>query len=292
MEFRQLDYFLAVSDELHFTKAADKLGVSQPTLSLQIRSLEDELGVMLFDRIGKRIALTEAGTMLREYGHNIMRSVQYAKDSIRELRTFQRGSATIAVLPSDLDYRISKLLIDYHTEYPQIKLSVTPSIEIPQLVLENQADLGIGLMPQRDDRLITIPICTEEYALVVSEHHRLAALTSIHVNELAEIDMVMYPEGAIGRTLVDDTFQEHGFRIRTLMETGSVTSLLQLVKANLGATVQPIPLIDSIHDPAFRCIRIVGGAPVRHLCIIHRADHYLGHAARAFMAKTISHFSD
>jgi DNA-binding transcriptional LysR family regulator len=290
MEFRQLDYFLAVSDDLHFTKAAEKLGVSQPTLSLQIRALEDELGVTLFDRIGKRIALTEAGTMLREYGHGIMRSVQYAKDSIQELRSFRRGSATIAVLPSDLDYRISKLLIDYHSEYPQIKLSVTPSIEIPQLVLDNRADLGIGLIPQRDERLVTIPVCTEEYALIVSERHPLAARASIPIGDLEHVDMVMYPEGAIGRTLVDDFFREHGFKIRTLMETGSVTSLLQLVKANIGATVQPIALIESINDPAFRCIRIEGGAPSRHLCVMYRSDHYLGHAAKAFIARTIAHF--
>lgn len=290
MEFRQLEYFLAVSDELHFTKAAERLGVSQPTLSLQIRALEDEFGIALFDRIGKRIALTEAGAMLREHGHAIVRSVEYAKESINELRTFRRGSATIAVLPSDLDYRISKLLIDYHSEYPQIKLSVKPTIEVTRLVLDNEADLGIGLMSQRDERLVAIPICTEEYALVVSRQHELAGLSSIPASELANIDMVMYPEDAIGRKLVDETFREHGFKIRTVMESGSVTSLLQLVKANIGATVQPIALIESINDPAFRCIPIEGGAPARRLCVMYRPDHYLGQAAKAFIQKTIAHF--
>jgi LysR family cyn operon transcriptional activator len=290
MEFRQLEYFLAVCEELHVTKAAEKLGVSQPTLSLQIRALENEFGVTLFDRIGKRIALTEAGRMLREQGGDILRRMQYARDSIHDLRSFRLGMVSVGVLPSDLDYRITQLLIEYYQEYPQVKLSITPSIEIEQLVLTGQADIGVGLMPVKDERLVTIPVCTEEYGLVVSEHHPLADRHSIAFAELEEVGMVMYPIGAIGRTLVDVTFKSHGFVMKTIMETGSVTSILQLVKANIGATVQPIALIESINDPAFRCIKIEGGAPERHLCVIYQSDRYLGQAAKLFIQKTIAYF--
>lgn len=290
IEIRQLEYFMMVCDLMHVTKAAEKLGIAQPTLSLQIRALEEELGVPLFDRIGKKIVLTEAGELLRDHGAKIVRDMRNAKDSINELRSYQRGTVTAGALPSDLDYRISKLLIDYHTEYPKIKLKVISSIEITNLVLANEVDIGIGLLPLPDDRLIQIPLSREEYVLVVSEKHPLADRAAIDFQELRHIDTVMFPEGYIGRELVDDCCRPHGFTLRTIMETSTATSLLQLVKSNIGATVQPLPLIQSMDDPGLRCIKINGGAPYRNMGILYHSDRFLGHATQAFIRMAIAHF--
>ncbi|PYI51871.1 LysR family transcriptional regulator [Paenibacillus flagellatus] len=290
MDIRQLEYFIAVSEELHFTKAAERLGVTQPTLSLQIKALEEELRVTLFDRIGKKIALTEAGALFLEHSAQIVRDLQNAKDSINDLREYRRGSLTVGALPSDLDYRIADLLIDYHAAYPNIKLKIVTSIEIANQVLGNEVDIGIGMMPVYDDRLVAVPLRREEYVVVVSERHPLADLESIELERLRHIPTVMYPLGYIGREQVEVECRRRGFTLQTIMETSSATSLIRLVKANVAATVQPGPLIETMNDPALRCIRIADGAPSREIGIIYRVDRYLGHAARAFIDKTIRHF--
>ncbi|WP_309484769.1 LysR family transcriptional regulator [Lysinibacillus boronitolerans] len=120
MEIRHLHYFMAVCEELHFTKAAEKLGISQPTLSQQIRVLEDELGMPLFDRIGKKIVVTEAGSLLFSYTIEVFNTLQNVKDSIKDLQALEGGQISIGIMPSDLDYRITQLVIDFHQKFPKV----------------------------------------------------------------------------------------------------------------------------------------------------------------------------
>ncbi|WP_270172464.1 LysR family transcriptional regulator [Paenibacillus sp. SYP-B4298] len=292
MEIRQLRYFMAVCEEMHFTKAADKIGISQPTLSQQIRALEDELNIPLFDRLGKRIALTEAGKLLLHYSTQIERNLQNAQEAIAELRQMQRGVLRIAVLPSDLDYRITELLTTYHREYPSIKLQVIASVEIVQQVLDNEVDLGISLEGEPDERLVSIPLCREDYVLVVSEGHPLYGRQQpIMLEELRTLPTIMYPQGYIGRDIVEQYTRRRGFLLNTQMETTSATSVLSLVKANQGATIQPWPLIVQMGDPALHCIPIIEETPCRKLEIIHRSDRYMGQAARQFMQRVIRFFT-
>lgn len=99
MEIRHLHYFMAVYEELHFTKAAEKLGIAQPTLSQQIRVLEDELGMPLFDRIGKKIVVTEAGSLLFSYTSEVLNTLQNVKDSIKDLQALEGGKYVLALCP-------------------------------------------------------------------------------------------------------------------------------------------------------------------------------------------------
>lgn len=293
MEIRQLQYFMAVCEEMHFTKAAEKIGISQPTLSQQIRALEDELNTPLFDRLGKKIALTEAGSLLLQYSSQIARDLQNAKDSIADLRKAQRGALRIGVLPSDLDYRITGLLTEFHRQFPGIKLQVFASVDILQLVLDNEVDIGISLEGPPDDRLVRIPLCREDYVIVVSGGHPLQSREEpLRLDELRTIPMIMYPEGYIGRDIVESFTRRRGFTLNTTLETTSATSVLNLVKANTGATVQPYPLIQQIDDPELICIPIVEETPYRSLEILYRSDRYLGRAAKSFMDLIVAFFSD
>lgn len=130
MEFRQLQYFLMLCNELHFSEAAYKLGISQPTLSQQIRVLEDEVGVPLFDRIEKKTVKTEAGAILEHHALQIVQHLENARTAIADLTHMHAGHLRVAVLPSDLDYRLTSLLIDFHKQFPQTKVQVFPSIDI------------------------------------------------------------------------------------------------------------------------------------------------------------------
>lgn len=281
---------MAVCEEMHFTKAAEKIGVSQPTLSQQIRALENELDMPLFDRIGKKIMLTEAGSLLLSYGTKILDTLQSVKDSIEDLRDIQSGTIRVGIMPSDLDYRITQLIIDFHHKFPKVKLKIIASIEILQQVLESEVDIGIGMNVMPNDRLITIPLCSEEYVLIVSKTHLMANRTSIYLDELKGIPMVMYPEGFLGRDLVEETVQKQGFQLNSILETSSVTSIINLVKANIGATVQPYPLIQQIGDQTLHTISIKDNPPGQNLAIIYRSDRYLSQATKIFIEQIRDYF--
>ncbi len=290
VEIRHLHYFMAVCEELHFTKAAEKLGISQPTLSQQIRVLEDELGMPLFDRIGKKIVVTEAGSLLFSYATEMLTTLQNVKDAINDLQELQRGQISVGIMPSDLDYRITQLVIDFHQKFPKVKLRILASIDIMRQVLENEVDIGIGTNVEPDDRLVIIPLRREEYVLTVSQEHPLANQTAITIAELKGLPMVMYPEGFFGREIVEEAVKKHGFQLHSILETSSVTSIMNLVRANIGATVQPYHLIQQINDPTLCSIRISDGAPSRSLSIIYRVDRYVSQATTAFIKQIKEYF--
>ncbi|MGO4951441.1 MULTISPECIES: LysR substrate-binding domain-containing protein [Paenibacillus] len=289
MEVRQLQYFLRLCKELHFSEAAYKLGISQPTLSQQIRVLEDELGVPLFDRIGKKTVKTEAGELLEHYASQVIQQLENAKNAISDLTNLNNGHLRVAVLPSDLDYRLTPILISFHKEFPNTKVQVIPSIDIYNQVLDNKVDIGVGLEIHSDHRLHRIPFYTETHSLYVNIEHHLADKDMIVPGDLADIPLVMYPKGFVGRDLVDRWCEEEGISIHPLMETGSATSVFQMVKEGIGATIQPSQLIDSFGSIGIRAIPIKH-APTRHLEMFYRVDKYLSPAAKAFIKRMETYF--
>jgi DNA-binding transcriptional LysR family regulator len=127
---RQLEYFMSLCEELHFTKTAEKLRIGQPTLSNQMKALEDELGVRLFDRLGKKIAITEAGVILLEQSKKVFANVKFATEQIEELQKVKRGKLVIGALSGDLSLIASKVLLEFHAEYPHVAgIVIQPIIE-------------------------------------------------------------------------------------------------------------------------------------------------------------------
>ncbi|MEK5070190.1 LysR substrate-binding domain-containing protein [Sporosarcina sp. FSL K6-1508] len=289
MEIRQLHYFLMLCNELHFTEAAYKLGISQPTLSQQIRVLEDELGVPLFDRLGKKTVKTEAGNLLEQYALQIVQQLENAKSAIEDLTNLHTGHLRVAVLPSDLDYRLTALLIDFHKEFPNTKVQVIPSIDILNKVLENEVDIGVGLAIQPDNRLNRIPFYTETYSLFITDEHELADKDIILPSDLVNMPLVMYPKGFSGRDLIENWCDIQEISIDTLMETGSATSLFQLVKSGIGATIQPSQLIENFQSLGMRAIPIKH-SPTRNLEMFYRNDKYLTRSAQAFLKRMETFF--
>ncbi|WP_123042832.1 LysR family transcriptional regulator [Cohnella candidum] len=283
MELRQLEYFVAVCDELHFTKAADKIGISQPNLSLQIKSLEEEVGMPLFDRIGKRIALTEAGTVLLKYARNVLQNLQNARHELYELRHQRGGSLGVAALPSELDYRLTPMFIEFSKQYPNIKLKIVAEVEVADLVLSNGIDIGISVTPLYDSRLVIRTLNREEYGLVVPKDHELAARASISLDELKELPIIMYPRGFWGREFIENHCRQRGFQLNAVVETSSNPSLFTFVRENIGVTIQSQSLVASYDQMQLRFIPIREDPPIREMSIIYRSDKYLSHAARAFI---------
>ena len=145
MELRQLEYFMTLYKELHFTKAADKLGITQPTLSHQIKALEDEIGMPLFDRMGKKIAITDVGSILANECKNIFNALDNVKEQISELKEIKGGNIAIATLPGELTDLVSTLLLDFHKNYPEVTVKIISSDEILELINQNQVNFAVTI---------------------------------------------------------------------------------------------------------------------------------------------------
>ncbi|QDH21561.1 LysR family transcriptional regulator [Saccharibacillus brassicae] len=282
MDTRNIRYFLAVYEHLHFTRAAEQLGISQPTLSQQIRALEAEVGIPLFDRIGKKVVVTEAGKMLKHYGTKMLQAEMDIQTAATELRSGSQGEIRLAALPSDLDFRLVPLFVRFKTKYPDTRLQVISTIFAYEEVLGHKVDLGIGLQGPADDRLTRIPLCSEPYGLLVRAGSKLAGRKRITLADLRSHPLVMYPKGYVGRDLVDETCRRQGFELTTAMETDSAVSLLQLVSAGIGAAVQPVGLIGQNGGayPDIVAVPLSGEVPVRHLELTYYTDRFLTGAQR------------
>lgn len=291
MDTRNVTYFMAVFEHLHFTKAAELLGISQPTLSQQIRLLEAEVGMPLFDRIGKKVVATEAGRLLHQYGMKMIQAEMDAKSAIQELRSEKRGTVRLAVLPSDLDFQLVPLFVEFKTRYPDTKLQAFSTIYVRDEVLTHKVDLGIGLRGPKDKRLVQIPLGSEPYELFIHASSDLAIRHEITLKELTQLALVMYPKGYLGRDLVDEVCREQGLELTTVMEAGSASSLLQLVAAGIGATIQPRELLKQHSGwDDIVTIPIAGPAPVRHMELTYYADRFISKAQQQLAEWLIEFF--
>lgn len=178
MEHRLLTYFLMVCEELHFTRAAERLLISQPTLSHQIQLLEHQLGMPLFTRIGKKIYLSEAGCILRSHALNAFHELDQARAAIEELRGMKRGRLRIGCAGNHL---LLSAIAAFYQQYPEIELSVQElaTEEVKEGLLTNRVDLGIVYLPLDHKQLESIELFEDELQLAVAAGHPLAAADAV-----------------------------------------------------------------------------------------------------------------
>ncbi|GGB69272.1 LysR family transcriptional regulator [Fictibacillus barbaricus] len=290
MEFRQLEYFMAICEELHFTRAAEKLGITQPTLSHQIKALEDEIGMPLFDRVGKRIAITEAGNVLREQVAKIFSNLKGASEKIRELQSIERGNLSIGALPGEINQLVSLQLLDFHHLYPEIKIRLVGLDDLFERVLKNEIDLAVTILPlNEDERVSTIPLYREEFYLAVSQDHPLAAKDSIDFEEINQNSIVMFPQNHQCRKLVDVTCNSIGFKLKPRIETNTVDSIISLVRAGAGATILSKTLLSLNDTSKLKVIRIQNPTICRQVGIVYHKDKYISFAAQRFISLLTDH---
>ncbi|PFH91358.1 LysR family transcriptional regulator [Bacillus sp. AFS088145] len=168
MELREIEYFLAICDELHFTRAAEKLGISQPALSRQMRALEDKLGVRLFDRLGKKIAITEAGKILKEESDKIFSNIEFIYEQIGELQKVKRGKLIVGVMSGELSKLASLVFLELHRMHPYLQMKIIKLDNIEEKVIQNEIDIALTLLPLENEQLKSIPLYNEELYLAVS----------------------------------------------------------------------------------------------------------------------------
>jgi DNA-binding transcriptional LysR family regulator len=289
LELRQLEHFMQLCEEMHFTKTAEKLRIGQPTLSYQMKTLEGELGVRLFDRLGKKIAITEAGKILLEHCKMVFANLESAKEQIEELQNVKRGKLVIGTLPGDLNYIASMALLEFHSKYPDVQIQIFSLDDVVEKVLQNEIDLAFTIMSGKDERLTNISLYEEEYLLAVRRDHVWSDRTAIDFKEIEGISLILNPKGHCFRQSLDAMCSAAAIQIQPIIETTDSKSILNLVKKGIGATIISNTLFSLEDDGELKAIRIINPAITKEVSIVHHKQKHLGAAAKGFIELLISH---
>ncbi|MDC0738307.1 LysR substrate-binding domain-containing protein [Cognatishimia sp. SS12] len=196
MEMHQLRYFVAVAEELHFGRAAERENISQPPLSFQIKKLEQELNVQLFKRTKRKVELTEAGALLLPQARTILADVQSAKDTASLARRGEIGRVRIGFVHSASLGYLPQLLEPFRAEFPRVEIHLDEMTVTEQLVAlkKKQIDIGVLRPPIADPELTSFNVVEENFVLVVPKTHPLAGTPSVELSSLAHEHFVFYPE--------------------------------------------------------------------------------------------------
>lgn len=290
MELKQLEYFMTLSQELHFTRAAEKLGITQPSLSQQIRLLEHEIGMPLFDRIGKKTMLTEAGRVLLHHGYNVFHELAQARAAISELQGLKRGSLKIGALLTVVNYLLPPTVMEFHNNYPQIELSVlglrTGDIYIG--LLQNELDLGIVFLPMEHDDLEIIPLYEENLALAAAVDHPLAQEPYATLDVLKETPSILLPNAYFLRQVINEQCRLLGFTPRPVLEMTTMESMLTMVSKGAGITILPKGYLDYVQHPQVKTILLQHPPLTTQIGIAYRKHKHLCAASRLFMEQLVA----
>lgn len=280
MELRHLEYFLMVSKELHFTKAAEKLGISQPTLSHQIKMLEKEVGYSLFNRIGKKIELTQVGEILQQEAINIQGSIQSLSSKIAAFTKLEVGELKIAVLPGEITDLVSTLCIQFNQLYPNIKLSIQTTDQVENAILENQADFGIDFQINTNGLLQMMKLYDEEFYLI---SNRNDCEQKISFSSVFDEPLILFPSMHQCRKLLDNTSNEIGKLLEPIVETSSINSILNLVRSGVGCSIVSRTLYEFYDTEDLFFKHIENPTLTRAVYLVMKKNCFINYAAREFI---------
>ncbi|WP_248742014.1 MULTISPECIES: transcriptional regulator CynR [unclassified Pseudomonas] len=284
MLLRHLRYLLAVADHGGFTRAAEALHVSQPTLSQQIRQLEESLGVDLFDRTSRSVKPTDAGQAYIECARRVLVELEAGKRALHDVKDLSRGSLRLAMTPTFMAYLVGPLVRDFVARYPGIHLEIfeLSMDDIEAGLADDSLDIAIAFTPVRNPDIECIPAFVETLGVMVGREHPLYDSSWVlSPNDIAQLDFALLAPGYITRVSVDEYFRQHGITPKVQIEVNSVSTLLEVIRHAPLATMLPEAI--ATEDRALRRLRVESEAPQRGAALLRRKNNYHSAAAVAFM---------
>lgn len=292
MEFEQLRGFLETARERSFTRAAEKLFRTQPAVSLQIKSLETELGQRLFERHGKRVTLTEAGRLLFNRTEQIFALVDTIRDEMSGIGELKTGRLSIGTSDTNCAYVLPPVVEAFRLAYPGIEIQLTDrmSPEVARLVVDGVVDFGIATLPVSDTRLDTRPLFQRMDVVIAQHGHPLGARSRLSLAHVAEEPLLALERGSTSRSLTDRMFLEAGLQPRIAMELGSIEVIKKFVAIGLGIAVIPEVAARAEVEAGLLCQLRVRGLPLREVGVVTRTGGHLSPSAETFLTYLLAQY--
>jgi DNA-binding transcriptional LysR family regulator len=291
MTLRQLEVFLAIARARGYRRAAEALHTSQPALSQHVRELEAELGARLFDRLGRGIALTEAGRLLEERAQRVFATLADAREAVGELHGLQRGSLLIGASTTPGIYVLPALIGRFRRRYPgiELRLRIANSRVMEEAVRAHELDLAVvgghGLASGEECLAAGL---VDELVLVVDRRHPWSRAREVAPARLVEEPLLVREEGSATRQVTERTLERAGVRWRVGMELNHTEAIKQAVMAGLGVAFVSVHAVrGEVASRRLAAVRLRGLRIRRHFHAIHSEARTLSAGARAFVAMLV-----
>jgi DNA-binding transcriptional LysR family regulator len=294
MNFNQLWVFYHVAKYKSFSVAAEALFLTQPSVSIQVKLLENSYKIKLFERFGKKIALTDYGQVLFSYCEKIFNLVDEAGSVINDMKGMNIGSLKISASLTLGTYYLPDILDTFKMKYPniEIQMRVGNTEEVIESILSFKSDLGfIGLMVS-NEKLIITPFLEEELVIIVSPSHEFAKFKTIHLSRLNEQAFIQREKGSATREMVEEKLKKERVSVKMVMELGSNEAIKRAVEVGLGISIISENIVKrEVKAGLLKIIRLSSEKITRKFYIIYHKDKYLSNIIQEFlkMALEFSH---
>ena len=282
MELRQLEYFQMASRLKHITRAAERLRVSQPNITVAIKKLEAELGIQLFDRSQKQLALTPEGAVFLNRIELALRNIQDAVLEVNDYKQLQKGTIKIGIPSMIGAYLFPKIFSSFQKQYSHLDIYLYEegSMAIREQLERDELDFGIVIISNAAQSLQLLPMSTSQIAACVPENHPLAAKKSIGIQDLTDADLIMLKEGSFLRHLVLDKLKAANITPNIVLESNQIETIKGLVSSGVGLAF----LLDFIVEgtPGIKALPLDEPIFV-DVGLAWKKDRYISKAAQSFM---------
>jgi len=286
VNLNQLKVFHVAAKLQSFTRAAEALFLTQPGVSKHIRDLEDYYGVRLFDRLGKKVVLTQAGDILYARTETIFNAIDQSKVEIDELQGFERGALKIGASITLGIYVLPGILSRFRHLYPRIELclDIVLNRQVADKILDNAIDIGFLGAPVADDRIRSGAFMKDELVLIVPAGHAWAGKDAVEAHALAAQPFIISQQGSGTRRVIEERLAQAGVVLTNCIEFGHTEAVKKAVESGLGVSIiSRAAITREEHLGVIRAVRLAGIDTTRDFYFAYRKDKYMTRAAKTFL---------
>lgn len=288
MDIRHLQYFMEVARYRSFTKAAESLYITQPTISKTIKNIEEELGIILFDRSNKKIELTDAGKIMFEQGQHIVNSFQNLSSELHDLQNLKKGHIRIGLPPMIGSSFFPEVIGLFHQEYPDISIRIfedgAKKVELD--VESGLLDIGVTVLPTDDEVFHSFSFVQENLMLLVHPTHALAGRDSVSLTELENELFVLFREDFALHDRIITECVKLGFQPHVVYESSQWDLISGMVAANLGIALLPETISHEVDQTRINVVPLIHPAIPWQLGMIWRKERYQSFATQEWIQFT------
>jgi LysR family hydrogen peroxide-inducible transcriptional activator len=283
MEVHQLRYFCAVAETGSFTRAAEREQVAQPSLSQQIMKLEEELGVRLFDRLGRSVRLTDPGQVFLPRARAILSELRAAKEEVVERQSTVSGAVCVGVIPTIAPYFLPSRIASFLRKYPPTSITVVEDVTVHLLdrLRNGLVDMAIMALPARGHDLDCFPLLSERLYALLPKSHELARRRSVLMKELRQEPFLLLRDDHCFRETAIEVCKRARVMPQVVFESGQFSSILGMVAAGLGVSILPEMALERRPDCTF--VQLADERASRTIGVATLKEHYLSRAPQAFL---------
>ncbi len=286
MNLQHLRYFLAVARTGGFTPAARQMNVTQPTVSSAVSELEKSMGVQLFNRDNRHVALTTEGRLLLSYAVQVEDLLEEASERLQRTDLEPGGGFQFGAVDAAVIYLLPEILKEYMRRYPGValKTQVAPSRYLIDDLLMQRSEFALVHLPYTHPKIDAVPIYRDDMPLVVGPAHRFAQDEPVALAEVVEEPLILFHADSISRKVVDEKLAEAGLAPGAVMELRSPEAMRKLVESGVGISFLPrLTIRESLASGALKTVDVRGVAFEREIGVAWRRGRYFGQAVRLLL---------